>query len=197
MRGLFFNLSPYTLGPNRLSRNSIKDDDRPEFSKVAENLCRRTSTDAYYALLERGGKQFRRSLKTADRSLANRRLADLRKRIANLTLSDARNTTFEALAKSWLDGVRHALKPAGLSRREVCVKGLTPFFNLVPVVVGGTVQECGGRRHRPGVGCDGGVYRPEPGAGGVGGRSQGLPVERVWGGDGRATRGLAERQVDD
>jgi integrase len=118
---------------NHLSRKNMKGSDRLEFSKVAENLYRRTSTDVYYALLKRGGKQFRRSLKTTDRSLANRRLADLRKRIANLTLSDARNTTFEALAKSWLDGVRHALKPASLSRREVCVKGLSPFFNSVPV----------------------------------------------------------------
>jgi hypothetical protein len=50
---------------NRLSRNSIKGDDRAEFSKVAEDLYRRTSTGVYYALLKRGGKQFRRLLKTA------------------------------------------------------------------------------------------------------------------------------------
>lgn len=105
----------------------------PEFKKVGENLYRHAPSGNYYALLKRGGKQFRRSLKTDDRALANRRLADLRKKIANLTLSDTRNATFEALSKSWLEGVRHALKPATVARREICIKGLAPFFNAVPV----------------------------------------------------------------
>ena len=52
--------------------NGIKGDEQPEFCKVAENLYRRTATDIYYALLKRGGKQFRRSLKTPDRPWANR-----------------------------------------------------------------------------------------------------------------------------
>jgi integrase len=60
--------------------------------------------------------------------LANHQLADLRQRIASLTASDHRTTTFDALARSWLDGVRHALKPASISRREVCITGLAPFF---------------------------------------------------------------------
>jgi hypothetical protein len=69
----------------------------PAFKKVGENLYRHAPSGNYYALLKRGGKQFRRSLKTPDRALANRRLADLRQKIANLTLSDTRNATFEAL----------------------------------------------------------------------------------------------------
>jgi integrase len=105
----------------------------PAFKNVGENLYRHTPSGNYYALLKRNGKQFRRSLKTNDRALASRRLSDLRQKIANLTLSDAANVTFEALAKSWLDGVRHALKPASASRREVCIKGLIGFFNAVPI----------------------------------------------------------------
>jgi hypothetical protein len=58
--------------------NDTQGDEQPEFCKVPENLYRRTSTDVYYALFERRGKQFRRSLRTTDRPLANRRLADLR-----------------------------------------------------------------------------------------------------------------------
>ena len=108
-------------------------DQQPEYAKVAENLYRRTSTQTYYALLKRGGKQFRRSLKTVDRSLANRKLADLRKKIANLTLADTRSTNFETVAKSWLDSKRHALKPSTISRREVCIKGLIPFLNSVSI----------------------------------------------------------------
>jgi integrase len=108
-------------------------DQQPDYAKVAENLYRRTSTGMYYALVKRGRKQFRRSLKTTDRSLANRKLADLRKKIAKLTLTDTGSTNFEAVAKSWMDSKRHALKPATISRREVCIKGLTPYLNPVPI----------------------------------------------------------------
>lgn len=115
------------------SPDSPPDNDRPEFCKVAENLYRRTATDVYYALFKRSGKQFRRSLKTTDRALANRRLTDLRQKIARLTLTDTRNALFEALAKSWLDGIRHGLKLASVSRRQVCITGLAPYFNQVPI----------------------------------------------------------------
>ena len=100
---------------------------------MGENLYRHTPSGNYYALLKRGGKQFRRSLKTNDRALAGRRLADLGQKIANLTLADTRNATFKALAASWLAGVRHALKPATITQREVCITGLSPFFNRVPI----------------------------------------------------------------
>src|SRR5438874_10516373 len=48
------------------------------FHKVAENLYRLESSGGYYALIKRAGKQFRRSLKTKDRKLAERRLGDLK-----------------------------------------------------------------------------------------------------------------------
>ena len=69
----------------------VARDPLPALAKVAENLYRRTSTGMYYALVKRGRKQFRRSLKTTDRALAQRKLADLRKKIANLTLADTRS----------------------------------------------------------------------------------------------------------
>jgi hypothetical protein len=47
--------------------------------------------DGYYALLKRGGKQFRRSLKTKDRKLADRRLNDLRAKIGCLKISPTQN----------------------------------------------------------------------------------------------------------
>ena len=84
-------------------------------------------------MLKKGGKQFRRSLKTTDRALASRRLAELRRQISNLTLSDERNCTFTDVAKVWLNGVRHALKPATVEHREVCIKGLAPFFKAVTI----------------------------------------------------------------
>ena len=108
-------------------------DREPVYKKVGENLYRHAPSGNYYALLKRGGKQFRRSLKTTDRALASRRLADLRKQVSNLTLSDEKNCTFADVAKVWLNGVRHALKPATINRREVCIKGLAPFFKAVAI----------------------------------------------------------------
>lgn len=54
---------------------------QPVFHKVAENLYRLESSGGYYALVKRGGKQFRRSLKTKDRKLAERRLKEIKERI--------------------------------------------------------------------------------------------------------------------
>src|SRR5438128_8777467 len=105
----------------------------PTYKRVGENLYRHTPSGNYYALLKRGGKQFRRSLKTSDRALASRRLADLRRQVGALTLSDEKNTTFADVANVWLGGVRHALKPATIRRREVCIKGLAPFFKGVAI----------------------------------------------------------------
>ena len=45
------------------------------FKRVSENLYKVTETGGYYALVKRGGKQIRRSLKTTDKALAKRRLA--------------------------------------------------------------------------------------------------------------------------
>jgi hypothetical protein len=61
----------------KTSKNASQPAEQPVFHKVAENLHRLESSGGYYALLKRGGKQFRRSLKTKDRKLAGRRLNDL------------------------------------------------------------------------------------------------------------------------
>jgi hypothetical protein len=49
--------------------------------KVAENLYRLESSGGYYALVKKGGKQFRRSLRTRDRKLAERRVRELKEKI--------------------------------------------------------------------------------------------------------------------
>jgi hypothetical protein len=55
-----------------------KESRKVTFHRVAENLYRLEQSGEYYGLLKRGGKQFRKSLKTKDRKLAERHLADLR-----------------------------------------------------------------------------------------------------------------------
>ena len=98
------------------------------FNKVGENLYRLASSGKYYGLLKRAGKQFRRSLKTTDRKLAERRLAELRKQIGNLSLTEDASVSFEDVARRWLDTTRHALKESSVRRRETCIKNLVPFF---------------------------------------------------------------------
>ena len=93
----------------------------------------RTPSGNYYAFLKRGGKQFRRSLKTTDRALAHRRLSALRDQVNNLTLTGEKNSTFTDVAKAWLETQTHALKPSSRTRREVCISGLTPFFDGVAI----------------------------------------------------------------
>jgi integrase len=103
------------------------------FHRVAENLYRLDTSGTYYALLKRGDKQFRRSLKTKDRKLADRRLSELRKQVGNLKISEEGRQTFADLAKRWLAASEHALKPSTVLRRKLYVKSLSPFFEGLPV----------------------------------------------------------------
>ena len=103
------------------------------FNKVGENLYRLDSSGIYYALLKRAGKQFRRSLKTTDRKLAERRLADLRLKVGSLSITEDANLSFEQVARRWLDTTRHALKDSSVKRRDTCIKNLVPFFKDVTI----------------------------------------------------------------
>lgn len=103
------------------------------FHRVAENLYRLESSGGYYALLKRGDKQFRRSLKTKDRKLADRRLAELRSLVGNLKISDDARLSFDDMAKRWMDTTRHTLKQSSITRRWTCIKNLSPFFRGVNV----------------------------------------------------------------
>ena len=65
-----------------MSKESQK---QTEFAKVAECLYRNKSSNTYYALVKRNGRQIRKSLKTKDRKLADRRLKDFRQSIDKLS----------------------------------------------------------------------------------------------------------------
>lgn len=98
------------------------------FHRVAENLYRLEQSGGYYALIKRADKQFRRSLRTKDRKLAEQRLSELRHQVGNLTISDDARLSFDEIAKRWLATTSHALKPSSILRRETCIRNLTPFF---------------------------------------------------------------------
>lgn len=110
------------------------DTSQPTFAKVAECLYRIESSGIYYALVKRHGKQFRRSLKTSDRQLAKRRLADFRQKVTRLSQTKhASALTFDELTDRWLDTIRPKLKESSYQRRVTCVDKLTPFFKGVSV----------------------------------------------------------------
>src|SRR5204863_2580934 len=89
------------------------------FHKVAENLYRLESSGGYYALVKKADKQFRRSLKTKDRKLADRRLKVLKEQIGGLSLADDSKLGFEAVANRWLESVKHTLAPGTIEQREI------------------------------------------------------------------------------
>jgi len=84
-------------------------------------------------LLKRGDKQFRRLLKTKDRKLADRRLAELRTRVGHLSISDDARLSFDDIATRWMDTTRHTLKASSITRRETCVKNLLPCFRGIAI----------------------------------------------------------------
>jgi hypothetical protein len=102
--------------------------DQPVFHKVAENLYRLESSGGYYALIKKGGKQFRCSLKTKDRKLADRRLKELKEQVGILSMADDSGLGFAAVAKRWLESVKHTLAPGTIEQREIRIKNIAPFF---------------------------------------------------------------------
>lgn len=107
---------------------------KPLLTKVAECLYRNRSSGTYFALAKRKGKQIRKSLKTTDRKLAERRLSDFRKQAASLTASpQERKTPFSALADRWLKIHNVHLKASSADRNARCVKELNKTFGKLSV----------------------------------------------------------------
>jgi len=116
-----------------------------QLQRVAENLYKSQSSGRYYALLKSGGKQIRKSLKTADRKLAERKLAGLRDKVSRLTSTEGKNLLFAeydkdnpalligGISKRWLDSITPRLKPSTLLRRTVAIKSLSRFFRGLTV----------------------------------------------------------------
>ena len=87
----------------------------------------------YYGLLKRGDKQFRRPLKTKDCEPPDRRLAELRSQVGNLTLSGDARLSFDKIAQHGTNATPHPFKPASITRRVTCIKNLSRFFKGVAI----------------------------------------------------------------
>lgn len=104
------------------------------FHKVAECLYRHETSGGYYALLKRGGKQFRKSLATTDRQLAQRRLSEYRDKVHRLTDdTGASRVTFSEFAERWCENAVVRLKEKSAVRKKLSVKNLGKFFGPMPV----------------------------------------------------------------
>jgi integrase len=118
------------LGKIKLAKNS----EQPTFKRVAACLYRHSDSGTYYALVKRNGKQIRKSLKTKDRQLADRLLANFRAKASRLSNpTKDRGTTFMELAKDWFDAAKTRLKPSSAAGMEVCVRLLNRHFGIMPV----------------------------------------------------------------
>ncbi|MEY4939267.1 MAG: hypothetical protein RIQ93_1002, partial [Verrucomicrobiota bacterium] len=102
------------------------------FRKVGECLYRNESSGTYYGLVKKSGKQYRRSLKTKDRKLAERRLSDFRQKVGGLSRTQsASGVTFAALAGRWLESLRPTLKVSSFSRREVSLTQINGYLGSI------------------------------------------------------------------
>ena len=89
----------------------------PDSSQVFKKVSRTTSlyshekSGKFYALVKRGGRQIRGSLRTKDSALAKRRLREFEKKADRLRGSDGR-ISFDELATRWLESIKSRLKPS-------------------------------------------------------------------------------------
>lgn len=115
------------------SSKSPEKGDSARFVKVGENLYRLRTTGGYYGLIKKGGKQFRRSLRTTDRDLAKRRLNDLKSQVESLKDHSSGSMPFREFGERWLSMTEHSLKSATITRRRTCLTNVCKFFGDVPL----------------------------------------------------------------
>jgi integrase len=111
------------------------------FRKVAECLYRNESSGAYYAFVKRNGRQIRRSLKTKDRKLAERRLKEFRGDADKLVSGGRNRISFIQLGEIWKPVACANLKKSSADRIGRCLRTLNTFFGdrIVSAV---TMRDC-------------------------------------------------------
>jgi len=118
----------------KLTQKDPERRDERTYSKVAECLYRSDSSGMYYALLKKSGKQIRRSLKTSDRKLAERHLAEFKEKVSRLDLTQGKTRiAFDELATLCMSTWRTRLKARSALSRENSINQLRPFFGAMPV----------------------------------------------------------------
>ena len=113
---------------------SAETDKTSAFRKVGPCLYRYTSNGVYYARFKSGGKEIRCSLETTDRKLAERNLAEKKKKQSQIDPSKSKLTLRE-LCDRWLETIQGA-KPKTLEQKSYTadrIKTQWPTGSLVQV----------------------------------------------------------------
>lgn len=100
---------------------------------VGHCLYRSEESQIYYAILKRGGKQIKRSLKTTDAALAKRWLAELQHKAQRLNRTESGKVTFEILADRWLQSVAVSMKTSSFDRQKRVAGWLGRYFGRMVV----------------------------------------------------------------
>lgn len=101
--------------------------------RVGQCLYRSQQSGVYYAILKRGGKQIKRSLKTTDQALAKRRLAEMSDRASTLAHGGDSAICFADLGEKWVKSISSHLKTSSATRQAVILRGLGQFFGATQV----------------------------------------------------------------
>lgn len=100
-----------------------------DWQYAGPNLRRRKTSGVYYVFAKHGGKQFRRSLDTADKATAKRKRDDFMRGVNHLRTGEDAQITFAELAALWIEAERHTLKESSARRRAAAVKAIAPAFS--------------------------------------------------------------------
>jgi integrase len=112
-----------------------KPSPKPSLKKVAPGLYRYESSGVYFAHVRSGGKLYRESLRTDDRSLANRRLAEYRRQVSRID-SGLSKTTLEAMCDLYLDTIEHRSHSTKKGRRGIIKRIKETFYGADSLALG-------------------------------------------------------------
>lgn len=116
-----------------MKTNQSNSTNQQDLKRVAECLYRSQNSNIYYAILKRGGKQIKRSLRTTDATLAKRRLKDLNEQAASLAKGGDAKVTFEMISERWLNMATTSMKASSSIRLRGAVKSLSKTFGPIQV----------------------------------------------------------------
>ena len=119
----------------------MSQQNQTSFRKVAECLYRNESSGTYYAFVKRNGRQIRRSLKTKDRKLGERRLKEFRGDADKLVSGGRNRMSFTQLGEIWKPVACSNLKKSSADRIGRCLRTLNTFFGD-RIVSSVTIRDC-------------------------------------------------------
>src|ERR1700747_951773 len=99
---------------------------KPTLKKVASCLCKYEASGVYFAHVRASGKLHRKSLETTDRPLANRRLAEFRRKVSRVDPKLGK-TTLTAMCDLYLQTIEHLSESTKKAKRSI-IKRLKDTF---------------------------------------------------------------------